>query len=188
VRPVHDGTVPRRARMPGWAMLASALLTATVVNAIVIGGLPGTVTPAVVSPLPVALSAGTGTTVTTGTVASTTTLVPGLGAVSAVSLSRSGSQDWDVRLAVTSVSGFGVGETLVLALGAQAISLSSLTTSPPYVTSAVTLAGTPVTITVATLSAITGCHGCSVTAEIRLDPAGAATLPSITYPYTILTP
>ena len=54
--------------------------------------------------------------------------------------------------------------------------------------SAVTLAGTAVPITVATLSGITGCHGCSVTAEIRLDPNGAATLPSFTYPYAILTP
>ena len=190
--PMPDGAPPRRARvrMPGWAMLASALLTAAVVNAVVTGQLPGVVTPNTVASLPVTLAAVplTGTTVTAGTVASTTGFVPALLAVSTLTMSRSGTNDWDVKLAVTSASGITGGETLVVALvgaSTQSISLNAAS-SYPQVTSALTLSGSGLSVTLATLSAISGCHSCSATVEVRITPSGGP-LPSFVYPYTVAT-
>ncbi len=187
-----DGAAPRRARspMPGWAMLASTLLTAAVVNAVVSGQLPGVVTPNTVASLPVTLSAValTGTTVTAGTVAATAGFTPVLVAASTVTMSRAGTNNWDVKLAVTSASGITGGETLVVALvgtSTQTLSLNAATTYP-QVTSALTLSGSGLAVTLATLSAISGCHSCSATVEIRITPNGG-TLPSFVYPYTITT-
>lgn len=186
-----DGAAPRRtpARMPGWAMLASALLTAVVVNAVAVGQLPGVVTPNTVASLPVTLSAVplTGTTVTAGTVASTTGLVPVAVAAATLTLARSGSNNWDVKLAVTSASGISGSESLVLALVGSSTQTLSLTsgTSYPQVTSPLTLNGAGLTVTVAG-AAVFGCHSCTASAEIRITPSGG-TLPSFVYPYTITT-
>ena len=187
----HGATRRPRTRLPGWAMLASALLTALVVNAAVTANLPGTVTPsAKAAPLPVTLTAVGGTSsVSAGTVASTTGLVPVLVAATTISIARDGAQDWDVQLAVTAVSGITGGETLVLVLvdglSTQTISLNS-GSAVPQVTSVLTLDGGGLLVTAATLSLVSGCHSCSVTAELRITPSGA-TLPSFVYPYTILT-
>lgn len=181
---------PRRG-IPGVALVGSVLVLAVVVNAVVTGGLPWTTTPTVVSPLPVTLTAVplTGTTVTASTVATTTGFVPGLVGASTLTVARQSPNDWNLKLAVTSATGITGGETLVLAIVSgttQTISLSSSTTFP-QVTSAVTLNAAAFAVTAATLNLVSGCHACSATVELRITPAGGASLPSFVYPYTITT-
>lgn len=179
-----------RPRIPGVALVGSVLLIAVVVNGVVSGSLPATVTPTVVSPLPVTLTAVplTGTTVTASTVASTTGFVPVLVAASTLNMARAGSNNWDVKLAVTAAAGITGSETLVVAIvgaSTQTITLSS-GTAFPQVTSAVTLDGGGIVVTLATANIIAGCHSCSATVELRITPAGGV-LPSFVYPYSVTT-
>lgn len=170
-------------------MLGSALLTAMVVNAFVVGQQPAVVTPTVVSPLPVTLSGLASTSVSAGTVATTTGIVPPLIVpVSVLSMARQSPNDWNVVLAVTGATGIGtflaVPENLIIAIGAQSVTLTSGTTYP-QTTPAVTLNGSGQTLTLLTTSAV-GCHSCVVSAELRITPTSGP-LPSFVYPWSITT-
>jgi hypothetical protein len=148
------------------------------------------VTPAAVSTLPMPLAAVplTGTTVTAGTVASTSGLVPGLVGAATLTVARQAPADWSVVLAVTSATGITGGETLVVALvGASTQSLSlAQGTAYPQATAGLTLDGAGLLVTAATLSLVSGCHSCRANVELRITAAGSP-LPSFVYPYTLMT-
>lgn len=171
-------------------MVASALLTAMVVNAVVIGQQAATVTPTAVSPLPVTLTAGTATTVTASTVAVTSGLTPPLSplpAATTLTLARQAPNDWSVTLVVTSASGITTvitSEQLQIVFGGQTLSLDPGDTYPQSMP-AVTLGAAGRTVTLGT-TALAGCHTCSVTAELRITPT-TSSLPLFVYPYTITT-
>lgn len=176
-------------RRIGWAMVLSAVATAMVVNALVLGQQPATLTPTVVAPLPVSLTGLASTSVTAGTVATTSGIVPPLIIpTSVLTMARQAPNDWNVVLAVTSASGIGtflaISENLVVSLGAQSLSLTS-GTSYPVTTSAVTLGASGLTLTLLSSSAV-GCHSCAVSAELRITPTSGS-LPSFVYPWSITT-
>lgn len=181
-------TGPARRTLPGWAMVVSALATAMVVNAVVVGQQPAVVTPTVVSPLPVSLTGLASTSVTAGTVATTSGIAPPLIVpTSVLSMARQAPNNWNVVLAVTGSTGIttflAVPENLIVSLGGQSLTLTQGT--PTGTTPAVTLAGSGLTLTILSSSAV-GCHSCVVTAELRITPA-SGTLPSFVYPWSIVT-
>lgn len=187
---MKPGVIQRRRGplgIPGVSLVGSVLVLAVVVNALVVAQQPATVTPTPVLALPVTLTAVplTGTTVTAGTVATTTGITPLLTATTTVNVARLAPHNWDVVLAVTSTSGITGGETLLVAVGAQILSLDVADTYP-LTTSAVTLGATGLTVTVATTSLVFGCHTCAVNGELRISPPGASQ-PMFIYPYTITT-
>lgn len=172
--------------IPGVAFVGTVLVLAIVVNAAVNANLPGTVSPTVRTPLPVTLSAGTSTTVTGGTSASTSSIsslviIP----TTTLTMARQAPNDWNVVLAVTSASGITGAEGMVLAI----VGGGTLTLDPgdsyPQTTAASVLNAGGLTITYATV-AVFGCHTCSVTAELRITPTSGS-LPSFVYPWTITT-
>lgn len=182
--------IGRWRRPSGWLALASLLAVALVADAALVATIPATATPTTVSPLPVTLAAVplTGTTVTAGTAAATTGLLPGLVALSTVTVTREAPDDWKVVLAVTSVAGITGSESLVLGLVGSSTQTLSLTSGVvlPLATSGLTLDASGLLLTAATTSLVFGCHTCSVTAELRITPP-ASSLPLFVYPYTITT-
>lgn len=172
--------------IPGVAFVASVLVLAIVVNAAVIATQQATVTPTTRTPLPVTLTAGTSTTVTAGTIASTSGIsslivIP----TTTLTITPQTANNWKVVLAVTSFSGITLTEQMILTLSGGGGTLTLDPGDPQtQTTSAVTMSGA-VTITYATV-AISGCHNCVATAELRITPASGS-LPSFVYPWTITT-
>lgn len=186
--PAAEGRLRRAALAPGLLALLVALAVAA--DGLLSGAQPATVTTAAVTPLPVSLTAVplTGTTVTSGTVASTSGFVPGLVAASTLTVARQAPSDWTVVLAVTSATGLTGGETLVVAVAGASVQSLSLAPSTvyPQATAGLTLDGTGLLVTAATLNLVAGCHSCQATLELRITPAGSPR-PSFVYPYTFAT-
>lgn len=191
---MDDGDAPRRRGLlgiPGTAFVGSVLAIAIVVNAAVVATQQATMTPRTVSPLPVTLSAVplSGTTVTGGTSASSSGIIPIAAAANALTIARQAPNDWDVKLAVTAATGIGgsgltlEGFTLAIT-GGPSLVLTPSTVYPQVSTAATLNAGGLTTTTAST--AVNGCHSCTITAELRITPSSGS-LPSFVYPWTITT-
>lgn len=177
----------RSLRLPALAL--ALLLLAVTGHTAVVTQQAAVLSPATRTP-PVTLSALplTGTTVTGQTVATTNGLVPLLGATSTLNVARGGPQAWEVRVAVTSASGITGSETLAVAIVGGSTQSVSLGSGTPYPQSsgAVALGAGGITVTVATLNVLAGCHSCTVHAELRVAPQGSLQ-PAFVYPYTVTT-
>lgn len=160
--------------LPGAALVGSVLLIAVVVNAVVLGQ-GGTMTPTTRSPLPVTMSTLHGTTSITGSTIAQTLNLPLLTtiAIPILDLDRTGSQDWNVQLVVTSASGITGSEAIrftVLGDATQTLTVSSGTSFPASAAN-VLLDADGVTISAAPTSALALCGNCAATVELRITSA-----------------
>lgn len=169
------------------ACLATAFLLATAAQASVVVRQDLSVTPSV--DIPVTLAAGTSGSTALGasaTSASTTAIVPGVVALQALRI-LPGATAWEVRLRATGATGITGLEAAILAVvGTTTQTLTLLpATAFPSTSGAVAVpaAGAPLSITIATVVA---CSGCSLTLEFLFTPVGGSG-PLLVYPYTLAT-
>lgn len=180
---------PRRG-IPGVALVASVLVIALVVNAVVVADQPATMTPTARTPLPVTMSSLDLTTTVTGSVSAQTANLPFVTTVPIpiLDLDRASPLDWNVQLVITAASGITGSEAIQFTIAGDTTQTVTVNAgnagSLPVSATAVVLDADGVTISAAPTSALALCVNCQATVELRLTSVSPSS-PGLLFVYPL---